>query len=212
MSQKETYHHGDLRQTLLNEALAWIAQEGISNISLRGLARRVGVSHNAPYRHFEDKTALLAAVAAEGFQSLTAALSGAISQDSTDYLGNLEAIGVAYVGYGVQNFARYRVMFGPALSECHQRSPLAAAAGDAFNVLVEAIVQGQAAGVIRRDNPEKIARIAWALVHGLVMLAIDGQLSLTPGDSLEEIAHYATRLLSAGLAPWRSPADGQPLQ
>lgn len=78
MTAKENYHHGDLRQAIVEEALAWIDKENIVSLSLRGIARRIGVSHNAPYRHFPDKESLLVAIAETGFTQLHQALQQAL--------------------------------------------------------------------------------------------------------------------------------------
>ncbi len=205
MSQKDVYHHGDLHQALLDGALAWIADEGISSLSLRGLARRVGVSHNAPYRHFADKTALLAAVAEEGFLSLTLALNTTLAETVEHPLRRLESIGVSYVLYAVDHAAHYRVMFGPYMCDANlcKVNPypsLNRAASDSFAVLVSVIAEGQIRGEIRGGKPQELARVAWSMVHGLAMLLIDGHLERSPQTLVETIAQQATRMLSEGLA------------
>ncbi|HHP7244625.1 MAG TPA: TetR/AcrR family transcriptional regulator, partial [Elainellaceae cyanobacterium] len=195
----DTYHHGDLRQALLTAALEWIDDDGIGSLSLRGIARRVGVSHNAPYRHFEDKTALLAAVSEEGFLSLTYALRATLADAPSHPLRRLETIGVAYVQYAVNHAAHYRVMFGPY--QYYDKYPsLTNAANESFMVLVEVIADGQAKNGIRAGNAKELARVAWSLVHGLSMLLIDGQLSVDSDETVRDIASHTTRLLSDGFA------------
>ncbi|MGJ3245223.1 MAG: TetR/AcrR family transcriptional regulator [Elainellaceae cyanobacterium] len=197
----DTYHHGDLRQALLAAALEWIEDDGISSLSLRGIARRVGVSHNAPYRHFEDKTALLRAVAEEGFLSLTHTLSKTLADAPKHPLRRLEAIGVAYVQYAVDHAAHYRVMFGPYQHpQNHNYPSLTQAANESFMVLVGVIAEGQANEGIRPGNAQELARVAWALVHGLSMLVIDGQLPVDSDETVRDIASHTTRLLSDGFA------------
>jgi AcrR family transcriptional regulator len=100
-TKKSGYHHRDLRQSLIGAAIALISEEGISDLSLRQVARRVGVSHNAPYRHFEDKDALLAAVAEQGFQSLKVAMETAKQDIPLGTSQCLEAIGRAYVNFAL---------------------------------------------------------------------------------------------------------------
>ena len=94
MAEKSNYHHGDLRQALIDGAIALIAEQDISSLSLREVARRVGVSHAAPYRHFADKEALLAAVAEEGFIRLTASMRQQQQMVFDDPLQRLQATGV----------------------------------------------------------------------------------------------------------------------
>jgi AcrR family transcriptional regulator len=198
MRQKQTYHHGDLQQALIEAAIALIAEKDVSSLSLREVARRVGVSHAAPYRHFADKDALLAAVAREGFQGLSEALKLGLQQAPPDPLKRLEATGVAYVGYAIAHPSYYRVMFGAYRGEGYPS--LEQASQEAFGVLVGVIVEGQGAGVVRSGEPRQLAWVAWSLVHGLAMLLIDGQLPVTEGSAIESLASVAARMLIEGLA------------
>jgi AcrR family transcriptional regulator len=197
---KNTYHHGDLRQSLINSAIALISEEGISDLSLRQVARRVGVSHNAPYRHFEDKEALLAAVAEQGFQSLRVAMDTAkqgISPDSSQGLG---AIGVAYVHFALVHPLHYRLMFGDYRCNLSKYSALAEAAQQSFMVLVNAIREGQIAGIFRLADPVDMARVAWSLVHGQSMLAVDDKLQVKQGEEFEAFLQFSSQMLIQGLA------------
>ncbi len=198
MRQKQTYHHGDLQQALIEAAIALIAEKDVSSLSLREVARRVGVSHAAPYRHFADKDALLAAVAREGFQGLSEAMKLGLQQAPPDPLKRLEATGMAYVGYAIAHPSYYRVMFGAYRSEGYPS--LEQASQEAFGVLVGVIVEGQGAGVVRSGEPRQLAWVAWSLVHGLAMLLIDGQLPVTEGSAIESLTSVAARTLIEGLA------------
>ncbi|HSN90738.1 MAG TPA: helix-turn-helix domain-containing protein, partial [Anaeromyxobacteraceae bacterium] len=109
------YHHGELRRALLDGALAVIERDGVSALSLRDLARRLGVSHAAPAHHFTDKMALLAEIAREGFERFGAAL-GAAAEASPDDDTRLVEIGRAYVGFALAHPATFRVMFGRDLA------------------------------------------------------------------------------------------------
>ncbi|HEX2167935.1 MAG TPA: TetR/AcrR family transcriptional regulator, partial [Longimicrobiales bacterium] len=108
---RRTYHHGDLRRALLDEALVIIGAEGVDALTLRGLGARVGVSRTALYRHFADKPALLTAVATEGFRALREQLVAAW-QEGGQTPAAFEAMGAAYIGFAVTNSSHYRVMFG----------------------------------------------------------------------------------------------------
>jgi len=199
---KTTYHHGDLRRALIQGAIAAIAERDPSQLSLRAIARRIGVSHAAPYRHFTDKEALLAAVAEEGFRGLTAALHQSIAANSHP-LHQLEATGLAYVDYALSHPHHYRVMFGGCQGPPERYPELEAAGEVAFQIMVELIATGQAAGAIRAGDPCELAQIAWAQVHGLAMLAIDGYLpcsSCSSERSIGELAAAATRVLIEGFA------------
>ena len=153
-----TYHHRDLRAALLETARTMLESEGPGALSLRELARRAGVSHNAPYRHFVDREALLAALAAEGFRLLGEALDAASGR----------AMGEAYVRFALEHPQLFRLMFGGHLRFSRHRS-LAEAAAKPYEALLEAFRGGPQVA-----DPEKAAAAAWSLVHGLAHLLLDG--------------------------------------
>lgn len=200
MAAKDNYHHGDLRQTIIEEALIWIDQENIVSLSLRGIARRVGVSHNAPYRHFPDKESLLVAIAETGFRQLHQILQ----QESMNNLDNvqkrLENIGVAYVKYAIDHQAYYRVMSSDYPRNRNQYPQLAQASNNAFNVLLDVIKAGQAAKVFNSQDAQQLARVCWSLVHGVAMLAIDNQFMSYDRTSVVELAQIATETVSKGIS------------
>src|SRR4029079_8364193 len=101
-ARRKPYHHGDLRRTLLDAALALVASQGVGALSLRELARKAGVSHAAPYRHFESREALLAALATEGFLGLGAEMMQTAAGEPNPLL-RFRALGVAYVIYAVRH-------------------------------------------------------------------------------------------------------------
>lgn len=180
---RRPYHHGDLRRTLLDTALALVENEGVSHLTLREIARRAGVSHAAPYRHFADKAALLAAVAEEGFQTMRAALIEASDRvDASDALGRLRASGVAYVGFASSHGSHYRVMFGPEIVDRAAHPTLHEASQQTFRVLVDQIVEAQKQGALRGGPPLDLAVANWATAHGLSMLLLDRQLASMPEE------------------------------
>ena len=171
----DRYHHGDLRRALIQEAVRIIQIEGIEELTLRAVGKRLGVSRTALYRHFTDKQALLAAVGREGFITLRDRLTEAWETHGRGRPG-FEAMGVAYVRFAVTHPSHYRVMFGRFLESCDKDVDFVSAATAAFQVLVDSVVEQQQAGIIRRDDPALLARFIWSVVHGAAMLAIDGQL------------------------------------
>lgn len=182
MSTKKTdYHHGDLRGSLLDAARQVLEQEGPNALSLRDLARRTGVSHAAPYRHFANRQALLAALAAEGFSELARHMRA-------EERKSLKSMGRAYVGFAVANPSLYKLMFSPELDR-KKPQQLNDAAADAFGLL-----QGKA-GAISHQHSGSLA--AWAMVHGLSQILIDRLLVdnlLEPGQLPELIGSVLEHL------------------
>lgn len=175
MTERDQYHHGDLRNALLAAAGDMLAEEGIQGLSLRKLARQLGVSHNAPYQHFADKEALLAAIAAEGFRQLGEALDTAVSPiPPADPLQRLTAAGRSYVQFMAQYPFYLEVMFGPLPHASHPE--LSAAAAATLDQLIQIIVSGQEIGVFRRENPRAMAGVVWTAVHGLSAIVLAGKL------------------------------------
>jgi AcrR family transcriptional regulator len=195
-SRPAPYHHGDLRRALIDTALTMVTEEGAWNFTLREVARRAGVSHAAPYNHFADKSALLAEVATLGFQALRRQMEAARRQPRSARQAML-GIATAYIRFGVEHPAHYRLMFGPDFAE-RGRHPTLDEAGDAtFAVLTTALERGQAAGEIRRGSVPDQALAAWSLVHGLTTLLIDQRLSILGVSTAE--AERQARLACTGL-------------
>ena len=192
---RHRYHHGNLRRALLDEALATIRAEGVDALTLREIGARLGVSRTALYRHFADKRALLAAVATEGFRTLRRQLVSAWEEGGRGTRA-FDAMGVAYVRFAVANPSHYRVMFGGVLDPKACDPELAAEAEGAFRALVDAVAALQRAAIVRGDETVMLARYVWAVVHGVAMLGIDGQL---PDAGVEELMRYALARLGAGI-------------
>jgi AcrR family transcriptional regulator len=185
------YHHGDLSRGLVQEALRTIDKHGVAALTLRAVGAKLGVSRTALYRHFADKSALLAAVATEGFRTLRLQTQDAWEEHGGGRQG-FEAMGTAYVRFAVAHPAHYRVMFGGHVRAAAPDSDLAKEGAGAFQILVDAIAAQQAAGLVRRDAPFALAQYIWANVHGIAMLAIDGQLK-QPADDVVRFAHERMR-------------------
>jgi AcrR family transcriptional regulator len=173
-----TYHHGDLPTALLRAAGRTLEKRGIAALSLRETARRAGVSHNAPYRHFPDREALLAALAAEGFATLGERLRGKPGRE----------MGEAYVRFALEQPQRFRLMFGGALPMA-KYPELRDAAQSAHQALVQAFKYLQ--------RPELAAAAAWSLVHGLSNLLLDGHFSRQDPETFVREVLGAVRFAAA---------------
>jgi AcrR family transcriptional regulator len=185
MSTSRSYHHGNLRLALIEAALELLSEGGTEALSLRAVARRAGVSAMAPYRHFADKEALLAAVAAHGFDRLEATLSAADS-GATDPRGALAAQGAAYVRFACDDPALFRLMFGAARP---RNSPELGSAGDA----AYAMLARRVASFCLESERDDVALTCWSVVHGLASLLVDGQLRQDTSPAM--LAERVTRLV-----------------
>jgi AcrR family transcriptional regulator len=194
VAKKRGYHHGDLRRGFLEEAVRIISKKGVDALTLRLVGERLGVSRTAMYRHFADKSALLAAVASEGFRMLRLQLLDAWERHGGGGHAFAE-MGRAYVRFAVTNPAHYRVMFGGRV-ETSVDPALAREGAGAFQVLVDAILALQKSGTVRAENPLRVAQFIWATVHGIAMLAIDGLLDRqqTDADTLVRFANEQIRI------------------
>lgn len=194
MRRGKPYHHGDLREALLAAAIRLIGEVGPTAFTLREVARRAGVSHNAPYRHFQDKDDLMAAVAAQGFRELRQAMLEAAAHQS-DPLDRLKHSGLAYVTFALRRPEHFTVMFdAPRSKRKHPDS--AQAAEQAFSTLVNFVKSCQEEGRMRPGGTLERALLAWSMVHGIAKLAITGRL---PYQSRADILKFTKFVISQSL-------------
>jgi AcrR family transcriptional regulator len=172
------YHHGDLRRALIDATAKIVAREGAAAVSLREVARLAGVSHNAPYRHFESLADLLAEVSREGFEAFRARLQSAAERVPPGR--RMKALGKAYVDFALDNPRLYLLMFGPELDKA-SHPELHKAAQQAY-----AVLKGQTAS-------SAAAVGAWAFVHGLAHLIIDKQIKRSDPAIAELLDQGVTR-------------------
>ncbi|MFF0201393.1 TetR/AcrR family transcriptional regulator [Streptomyces sp. NPDC005017] len=173
MSQVRTYHHGDLRAACLRAARELLEEDGSAALSMRAVARRAGVSATAPYRHYEDRDALVSAVAAEGYRELAGQLAAAHPAPSTP--DDLAAVAAAYVRFALDHPAMFRAMFA---EPCDPASEERVAATAVITEYVQGVVRAAFPGA---GDVSALATTVWALVHGLAFLHLDGKLdSSTP--------------------------------
>lgn len=198
-TEKNTYHHGDLRATLIQAAMELLPAKGASGLSLREVAKVAGVSHAAPYRHFKDKAALLTALAQSGFEQLAQAMTVVVEQYENDPQQQFVAAAEAYVELGLRNPDMMHLMFGGVLDPELLDEEYCATTEKAFAGLVHIISAGQAAGVFKSCDVQILAVSAWSMVHGLMMLITAGQLrevTTTPEQVKQLSRQLAENLLN----------------
>ncbi|KKC37719.1 hypothetical protein WH87_08365 [Devosia epidermidihirudinis] len=175
-SLNSPYHHGNLRQALLEAALIILQRDGEAGLGLRDIARAVGVSPAAPYRHFDSRAALLEALAVTGFQRFTAAMEDVAASPVPD---KMMLMGKTYVLFALENANLFRLMFSAELKR-EGRPGLRMAADAAFDTLRHVSGGDVQAGRIA-------ALAAWARVHGLAVLLLDGQIAIRAGEDTEAL-------------------------
>ena len=184
------YHHGALREALLEQAERTVRERGADALSLRELAREVGVSHGAPRRHFPDRQALLDAVAEAGFDRLGAELRAAADGAGEEFEPRLRATAAAYVRFATRDPALLDLMFAGKHRETS--GALHEAAENAFAVMLELIAQGQAESALEPGEPERVGLVLFSTIQGIASLVSAG---IVQPDQLEAlvvdaIAHF----------------------
>jgi AcrR family transcriptional regulator len=202
---RRRYHHGNLRQALIEAALELVTTQGVDALTLRAAARKAGVSQAAPYRHFASKEALLAAVSEEGFRAMAAVMREALASAGDAPLAQFHALGRAYIEFARAHPSQIRVMFGRELADRSAHPPLQQAAVATYRLLVDAIADCQRAGLVRAGDPEALAVSAWSMVHGFSALVIDGQLDVVAHRSIGELAESVAQDMYLGLAERPAP-------
>jgi AcrR family transcriptional regulator len=192
---KHAYHHKDLRKALIGEAMVMLSESGIAALTLRELARRLGVTHTAPYAHYADKAALLADVANAGFALLADALESAKASNS-DPRSALEAMSLAYVRFARGRPHLYRLMFVAEDLADDPNCKLSPESTRAFSALAGTVA---ALGPPANIDPRDLAVAAWAQVHGIAMLEIDRRMSMKTARSGEDIVAIANDVFVRGL-------------
>jgi AcrR family transcriptional regulator len=202
MRRPKPYHHGHLREALLQAAIQLIAEAGPAGFTLREVARRAGVSHNAPYRHFSDREDLLAAVAAQGFRELNKAMLDAV-EHHRDSISRLKRAGLAYVEFALRRPEHFTVMFDAAVSK-NKTPDSAQAAEEAFATLVSLVKSCQDERRLPSGDVRQFALLAWSMVHGIAKLATARRL---PYESTADILKFARFVINQSL-PVRSEVRG----
>lgn len=196
----DSYQHGDLREALIQAGLKLLAEQGLAGFSLRGAAQLAGVSHAAPYRHFADKQALVAAIAERGFRLLTASMREELAIGApAGTLDELDALGVGYVRFATRHPDYVRVIFGGVIDD-HGAPALRSAGEEAYNVLRDAVARGIERGDLRGPDADAVSLSCWSLVHGLSDLLSSGAVPAPASPAaLRELVVSQLRLLGQGI-------------
>ena len=164
-----SYHHGDLRLAILKAACDHLRRENAESLSLRALARGIGVSQTAPYRHFDSKNALFAGIATWGFQILGGQMQASLA-DQPSPMESFLTLGRCYLNFSREHAEKYQLFFDSSLVEFGEYPRLQEASGVCFDHLLDVIRIGQQAGLFVEQEEEEIAAIVWAGLHGIASL------------------------------------------
>lgn len=196
-AKPKTYHHGDLRSALLTAAEAALERSGVEQLSLRELTREIGVSSNAPRRHFPSKQILLDALALEGFQRLGVVLDRAASSDESEFLPRIVKIAHAHIRFAMKHRSLYRLMF--ASKQRSDASPaLLKVSVDALMAGPRTIEYGQSIGAVIAGDAQHLGLTFFSAIEGLMALSVDGKIN---GVSIEHLAEQVIGNIMLGLKP-----------
>jgi len=181
-AEKSAYHHGDLKNALIEAGIEILAREGVNGLSLRKVARKAGVSHAAPYAHFADKQALVAAIATDGHTKIHARFVAIMERYPNDPLRQLVETAWAYVEFGFEEPDHFRITFSGVVEKERDYPALVEMTARNFGLLHALVVRCQAAGILDSSEPDLAAVGLWGLIHGFVSLIQEGQISHTVLD------------------------------
>jgi AcrR family transcriptional regulator len=199
----------DLRDRVLRASVDLIDEKGLGALSMREVARRAGVSHQAPYHYFPDREAILAAVAERGFDLLNQALSKA-EQKATQAAHRIELSAIAYLTFATENPSYFRIMFRPELVTLSKHQDLDCAANLAFAHVPDMVAACIQAGLPKDIGAESMTAFLWSMVHGHACLIVDGlMVKVFPSfaqdrnKAIADFARTARRLVEAAIAETR---------
>jgi AcrR family transcriptional regulator len=176
---EKKYHHGDLKNALIEAAVEILAQEGVGGLSLRKVAGKAGVSHAAPYAHFADKQALIAAISTEGFRTVYDRIRSEIQRCQGDPLQQLVGTAWAYVQFAIDKPAHFKITFSGAVEKQKDYPSYVEISRESFGLVVQVVKDCQAAGILKNGPSDALAVSVWSLVHGFVSLYLEDQISHT---------------------------------
>lgn len=171
------YHHGNLREALIEAALKLLGEKGFRNLTLRNVAREAGVTASAMYRHYESKEALLAGVAEDGFQKLIQAGERELKRNTGDPAKVYQGLSSAYVGFAMEHPEQLRIMFSNAIEDRSQHPELQHTSSKSFQQLVDSVRDCQEQGLIKGQHDTLLVALSlWSMLHGLSMLVVERQI------------------------------------
>jgi AcrR family transcriptional regulator len=191
---RKNYHHGDLKNALIRAGVEILSKEGIEGLSLRKVAQRAGVSHSAPYSHFPDKQSLIAAISTEGFNQLYNELDAAILAYPKNPKKQLQQGARAYVQFALNNTDTFKIMFSGVLEKEKDYPAFVEISSKTFQRVVDVVRACQEARLLRSTSAEMMAVAVWGQVHGIISLALEGQIphAVLDGQKLEDVVAFAT--------------------
>ena len=197
MTEKK-YHHGDLKNALIEAGIETLSKEGVGGLSLREVARRAGVSHTAPYAHYADKQALIAAIATEGYEKLYAKIASVVQRYSDDPAQQLVEAAWAYAEFAMVETDQFKITFSGVVEKEKDYPAFVEVSQKSFKLVVGIIEACQREGVLPAGPSDVIAVGVWGLLHGLVSLVLEGQVSHTILDrlTLKELLVSALNLMA----------------
>lgn len=182
MPRKKAYHHGDLKNALIAAGADILAKDGVGGLSLRKVAQQAGVSHAAPYAHFADKQALIAAISTDGYRRLYEALAATTQQYADDPARQLVEGAWAYVQFAVNDTDYFKIMLSGAIEKEKDYPAFVEISQRSFALLVQIVEACQQAKILKRGPSDLIAVGVWSLIHGFVSLFLEDQISHTVLD------------------------------
>jgi AcrR family transcriptional regulator len=179
---KSKYHHGDLKNALIAAGIDILAKEGVHALSLRAVAQRAGVSHAAPYAHYADKQALIAAISTAGYRRFYESLRAVGERYPGDPLRQLIEGTWAYAQFALHDPAHFKITFSSAIEREQAYPAFVEMSQQSFGLVLGIVERCQSAGILRAGPPDLLAVSVWGLVHGVVSLLLEQQISHTIRD------------------------------
>jgi AcrR family transcriptional regulator len=179
MTNIKAYHHGDLKNALIEAGIEILANEGVHALSLRKVAQRAGVSHAAPYAHFADKQALIAAISTAGYQKVQERVERVLREYAKAPIQLLVRTGWEYVQFALTEPEHFKITFSGVVEKEKDYPALIEAAQKSFALLTQVVKKCQEAGVLRPGPTDLMAVSIWGAIHGFVMLSLEGQVPHT---------------------------------
>lgn len=208
------YHHGDLKNALIAAGIDILATESLAALSLRNVAQRAGVSHAAPYAHFADKQALIAAISTEGYRRLYETVLRVTQRYPAEPVRQLIEAAWGYATFALNDPEHFKITFSGAVEREHEYPALVEMSQRSFALVVQIVCACQGAGILRPGPADMVAVSVWSAVHGFVALMVHNQLSHTVRGRFtprEMVVFTLSQLTLVPLAPDAYPEPGEPL-